>query len=139
MWDLVRERTLVLFNHQSTSDVPLIMAAFNSRQNLSDNIMWIMDHVFRLTNFGIVSWAHGDFFIHAVSFDFNTHFLSFSIRSQKISMGYFRIWNIHPAPGNAEISNNQSTVLRLSTLVHSWSHAILKFYCSSLSKLESPS
>ncbi|KAK4314861.1 hypothetical protein Pmani_013884 [Petrolisthes manimaculis] len=65
VWDLVCERTLVLFNHQSTSDVPLIMAAFNSRQNLSDNIMWIMDHVFRYTNFGIVSWAHGDFFIHA--------------------------------------------------------------------------
>ncbi|XP_027228946.2 acyl-CoA:lysophosphatidylglycerol acyltransferase 1 isoform X1 [Penaeus vannamei] len=64
VWDLIEERTLVLFNHQSTSDVPLIMAAFNSRPNLSNNIMWIMDHVFKLTNFGIVSWAHGDFFIH---------------------------------------------------------------------------
>ncbi|XP_069953280.1 acyl-CoA:lysophosphatidylglycerol acyltransferase 1 isoform X2 [Cherax quadricarinatus] len=64
VWDLLHERTLVLFNHQSTSDVPLIMAAFNSRQGLSSNIMWIMDHVFKLTNFGVVSWTHGDFFIH---------------------------------------------------------------------------
>ncbi|XP_045614589.1 acyl-CoA:lysophosphatidylglycerol acyltransferase 1 [Procambarus clarkii] len=64
VWDLIEQRTLVLFNHQSTSDVPLIMAAFNSRPGLSSNIMWIMDHVFKLTNFGVVSWAHGDFFIH---------------------------------------------------------------------------
>ncbi|KAG7163362.1 Acyl-CoA:lysophosphatidylglycerol acyltransferase 1-like, partial [Homarus americanus] len=64
VWDLIFERTLVLFNHQSTSDVPLIMAAFNSRKGLSNNIMWIMDHVFKFTNFGIVSWVHGDFFIH---------------------------------------------------------------------------
>ncbi|XP_064111597.1 acyl-CoA:lysophosphatidylglycerol acyltransferase 1-like isoform X2 [Macrobrachium nipponense] len=62
--DLIEERTLVLFNHQSTADVPLIMAAFNSREGLSNNIMWIMDHVFKLTNFGLVSLAHGDFFIH---------------------------------------------------------------------------
>lgn len=63
VWDLIDKRTLVLFNHQSTADVPLIMHAFNSRQNISDNIMWIMDHVFKFTNFGIISWAHGDFFI----------------------------------------------------------------------------
>ncbi|XP_045130163.1 acyl-CoA:lysophosphatidylglycerol acyltransferase 1-like [Portunus trituberculatus] len=63
VWDLKDQRTLVLFNHQSTSDVPLIMAAFNSRIQLFNNIMWIMDHIFKYTNFGLVSWAHGDFFI----------------------------------------------------------------------------
>ena len=56
----------MLFNHQSTSDVPLIMAAFNSRKDLIDNVLWIMNSVFKRTNFGVVSWAHGDFFITGV-------------------------------------------------------------------------
>ena len=68
------ERTLVLFNHQSTSDVPLIMAAFNSRHQLFNNIMWIMDHIFKYTNFGLVSWTHGDFFIQGVSYYYHDIF-----------------------------------------------------------------
>ncbi|KAB7496178.1 Acyl-CoA:lysophosphatidylglycerol acyltransferase 1, partial [Armadillidium nasatum] len=63
--DIIDEKTVILFNHQSTSDVPLIMAAFNSRNNLHNNILWIMDRVFQKTNFGLVSWYHGDFFIRA--------------------------------------------------------------------------
>ncbi|KAK7028912.1 Acyl-CoA:lysophosphatidylglycerol acyltransferase 1 [Halocaridina rubra] len=84
--DLIDERTLVLFNHQSTADVPLIMAAFSSRVGLSNNIMWIMDHVFKLTNFGLVSVAHGDFFIHggpkyrdASLLDLSSHLADFYI------------------------------------------------------------
>ena len=30
-------------------------------------VMWIMDKVFLVTNFGWVSWMHDDFFILAVS------------------------------------------------------------------------
>ncbi|XP_047736296.1 uncharacterized protein LOC108674389 [Hyalella azteca] len=66
VWKLSQDRTVVMYNHQSTSDVPLIMAAFNSRPSFScANVMWIMDRVFRLTNFGVVSLMHGDFFIRA--------------------------------------------------------------------------
>ncbi|XP_058446807.1 acyl-CoA:lysophosphatidylglycerol acyltransferase 1-like [Malaya genurostris] len=57
------ERTLVLANHQSTSDVPLLMAAFNAKKNVLPNIMWIMDRLFKYTNFGAVSLLHQDFFI----------------------------------------------------------------------------
>jgi hypothetical protein len=29
--------------------------------------MWVMDRVFKFSNFGAVSWMHDDFFILAVS------------------------------------------------------------------------
>lgn len=60
-------RTLVLANHQSTADVPILMAAWNPRPGVLANLMWIMDRVFKFTNFGIVSVLHKDFFIQAVS------------------------------------------------------------------------
>lgn len=62
------QRTLVLVNHQSTADVPLLMTTFNTKQEVLPNIMWIMDKVFMYTNFGIVSVIHKDFFIGSVSF-----------------------------------------------------------------------
>lgn len=61
------ERTLVIANHQSTSDVPLLMAAFNVKKGVLPNIMWIMDRMFKYTNFGAVSLLHQDFFIQSVS------------------------------------------------------------------------
>lgn len=61
------ERTLVIANHQSTSDVPLLMAAFNVKKGVLPNIMWIMDRMFKYTNFGAVSLLHQDFFIASVS------------------------------------------------------------------------
>lgn len=62
------QRTLVLVNHQSTADVPLLMTTFNTKNEVLPNIMWIMDKVFMYTNFGIVSIIHKDFFIGSVSF-----------------------------------------------------------------------
>ncbi|XP_073946437.1 plexin A isoform X2 [Choristoneura fumiferana] len=59
------DRTLVLSNHQSTADVPILMAAWNPRPGVLANLMWIMDRVFKFTNFGIVSVLHEDFFIQA--------------------------------------------------------------------------
>ncbi|CAH1110670.1 unnamed protein product [Psylliodes chrysocephalus] len=59
------ERTLVIANHQSTADVPLLFSCFNPKNNVLPNIMWIMDSVFKYTNFGIVSVLHKDFFIRA--------------------------------------------------------------------------
>ncbi|CAO1434415.1 unnamed protein product [Diamesa hyperborea] len=57
------QRTLVLVNHQSTADVPLLMTTFNTKQEVLPNIMWIMDKIFKYTNFGCVSVIHQDFFI----------------------------------------------------------------------------
>lgn len=57
------QRTLVIANHQSTSDVPLLMATFNVKKGVLPNIMWIMDRLFKYTNFGAVSLIHQDFFI----------------------------------------------------------------------------
>lgn len=62
---VINERTLVIANHQSTGDVPMLMNIFNSKPNVLPNLMWIMDSVFKYTNFGIVSLIHQDFFICA--------------------------------------------------------------------------
>lgn len=63
----MEDRTLVIANHQSTADVPLLMATFNTKKNVLPNLMWIMDRIFKYTNFGIVSILHEDFFIVSVS------------------------------------------------------------------------
>jgi len=63
----LNDRTLVLVNHQSTADVPMLMTNFNSKAGVLPNIMWIMDRIFKFTNFGIVSIIHQDFFILSVS------------------------------------------------------------------------
>lgn len=60
------ENFLFMPNHQSTADVPLCMTIFASRVGFCDKVMWIMDKVFKLTNFGWVAWMHDDFFILAV-------------------------------------------------------------------------
>lgn len=64
-------------NHQSTGDVPILMATFNAKPNVLPNLMWIMDRVFKFTNFGIVSILHQDFFIVSVSIklSLSTHIL----------------------------------------------------------------
>lgn len=69
------QRTLVLVNHQSTADVPMLMATFNTKGDVLPNIMWIMDKVFMYTNFGIVSMIHQDFFIGSVSLFFKIDFI----------------------------------------------------------------
>nr|CAI5828633.1 unnamed protein product [Callosobruchus analis] len=61
--DCLEEKTLIIANHQSTADVPLLFACFNPKKNVLPNIMWIMDSLFKYTNFGIVSVLHKDFFI----------------------------------------------------------------------------
>lgn len=60
-------RTLIIANHQSTADVPLMMTCFNAKPDILPNIMWIMERLFKYTNFGVVSLIHQDFFISSVS------------------------------------------------------------------------
>lgn len=72
--DCLEERTLVIANHQSTADVPLLMACFNPKKGVTSNLMWIMDSLFKYTNFGIVSVLHQDFFIKSVNGFILIHF-----------------------------------------------------------------
>ena len=60
------ENILFIPNHQSTSDVPLMFAMFSNYWERI--ILWVMDAQFKLTNFGVVSWTHGDFFIKPKDF-----------------------------------------------------------------------
>jgi len=62
---VTQDNILFMPNHQSTADVPLCMTLFTARKNFADRIMWIMDRVFKYSNFGCVSWMHDDFFILA--------------------------------------------------------------------------
>lgn len=59
-------RTLIIANHQSTADVPLMMTSFNTKPDVLPNLMWIMERMFKYTNFGLVSVIHEDFFISSV-------------------------------------------------------------------------
>jgi len=62
---LAGSRLLLLPNHQSTADVPLLMSIFTARQAFTNKVMWIMDRVFKFTNFGVVAACHDDFFIRS--------------------------------------------------------------------------
>lgn len=63
----LNQRTLIVANHQSTADVPMLFSCYNTRKQILPNIMWIMDSLFKYTNFGVVSYLHQDFFIKSVS------------------------------------------------------------------------
>ncbi len=41
------------------------MTLFVARRNFTARVMWIMDKIFKYTNFGWVAWMHDDFFILA--------------------------------------------------------------------------
>ncbi|KAG8181380.1 hypothetical protein JTE90_025927 [Oedothorax gibbosus] len=60
---LTNDRCLFIVNHQSTADVPFMMLAFQEKPTVLESVMWIMDRMFRYTNFGAVSMTHGDYFI----------------------------------------------------------------------------
>ncbi|XP_060070848.1 acyl-CoA:lysophosphatidylglycerol acyltransferase 1-like [Ylistrum balloti] len=60
---ILEEKAILLVNHQSTSDVPVVMASFQPKGLAIGHMMWIMDYIFKFTNFGWISYFHGDFFI----------------------------------------------------------------------------
>ncbi|XP_061100031.1 acyl-CoA:lysophosphatidylglycerol acyltransferase 1 [Conger conger] len=57
------EEAMVLVNHQATGDVCTLMMCLQNKGTVVRKMMWLMDHVFKYTNFGLVSLIHGDFFI----------------------------------------------------------------------------
>lgn len=74
VYDVINEKCLVMINHQSTSDVPLIMVALDRQIGAYRKIMWIMNKRFMYTNFGLVSICHRDFFISSVGATLEFHF-----------------------------------------------------------------
>ncbi|XP_048840922.1 acyl-CoA:lysophosphatidylglycerol acyltransferase 1 [Brienomyrus brachyistius] len=57
------EEAMVIVNHQATGDVCTLMMCLQDKGTVVRKMMWLMDHVFKYTNFGLVSLIHGDFFI----------------------------------------------------------------------------
>ncbi|XP_078505867.1 acyl-CoA:lysophosphatidylglycerol acyltransferase 1 [Lissotriton helveticus] len=60
---ITEEEAVMLVNHQSTGDVCTLMMCLQDKGTVVRQMMWLMDHIFKFTNFGIVSLVHGDFFI----------------------------------------------------------------------------
>ncbi|XP_061174405.1 acyl-CoA:lysophosphatidylglycerol acyltransferase 1-like [Saccostrea echinata] len=60
---IMNDEAVVLVNHQSTSDVPIVMSALHNKGQVIGKVMWVMDDIFKYTNFGWISYFHGDFFI----------------------------------------------------------------------------
>ncbi|XP_005082921.1 acyl-CoA:lysophosphatidylglycerol acyltransferase 1 isoform X1 [Mesocricetus auratus] len=57
------DEAVMLVNHQATGDVCTLMMCLQDKGPAVAQMMWLMDHIFKYTNFGIVSLIHGDFFI----------------------------------------------------------------------------
>ncbi|XP_055957281.1 acyl-CoA:lysophosphatidylglycerol acyltransferase 1 [Patella vulgata] len=60
---LEEKEAIFIANHQTTSDTTLLMTALGSRGLVSGRVLWVMDHMFKYTNFGWISQVRGDFFI----------------------------------------------------------------------------
>ncbi|CAG2215246.1 LPGAT1 [Mytilus edulis] len=60
---ILDKEALVLVNHQSTSDVPILMSSMYPKGVACGSMTWVMDYIFKFTNFGWISYFHEDFFI----------------------------------------------------------------------------
>ncbi|KAM7054270.1 acyl-CoA:lysophosphatidylglycerol acyltransferase 1 isoform 2-T2 [Molossus nigricans] len=60
---ITNDEAVMLVNHQATGDVCTLMMCLQDKELVVAQMMWLMDHIFKYTNFGIVSLIHGDFFI----------------------------------------------------------------------------
>ncbi|KAL8607373.1 hypothetical protein ACOMHN_024398 [Nucella lapillus] len=60
---LSEEEVLLLCNHQSTADTPLVMMVLWGKGGCMARSMWVVDRLFHFTNFGLVCALRGDFFI----------------------------------------------------------------------------
>ncbi|XP_078260904.1 acyl-CoA:lysophosphatidylglycerol acyltransferase 1 [Rhinoraja longicauda] len=60
---ITEDETVVLVNHQATGDVCTLMMCLQDKGTVVCHMIWLMEYIFKFTNFGIVSIIHGDFFI----------------------------------------------------------------------------
>lgn len=59
----VNARCLVLPNHQSTNDIPILFGVFHNKLALSSNVMWVSDLELMFSHIGVVCLIHGDMFV----------------------------------------------------------------------------
>ncbi|RWS25351.1 acyl-CoA:lysophosphatidylglycerol acyltransferase 1-like protein [Leptotrombidium deliense] len=74
-----KPKLLLISNHQSTSDVPLMMRSFVS--HCKYKLLWIMEDIFKYTNFGVVSLTHGDYFLRVREYQ-KQHLTKYCLREQ---------------------------------------------------------
>ncbi|XP_053560842.1 acyl-CoA:lysophosphatidylglycerol acyltransferase 1-like [Bombina bombina] len=60
---ITEDKAVMLVNHQATGDVCTLMFCLQDKGLVVRQMMWLMDHIFKYTNFGVVSLVHGYFFI----------------------------------------------------------------------------
>jgi lysophosphatidylglycerol acyltransferase 1 len=51
----IRERCLVICNHQSTADVPVLCGVLQSKGVASRKVCWVISAIFKWSPFGLVS------------------------------------------------------------------------------------
>lgn len=86
------QECLIISNHQSTADVPTFMMAFQPKGQVINRMMWIIDRMFKFTNFGIVSYIHGDFFIRSGKSTRDTELDRLRKHMQEVYIGRKRQW-----------------------------------------------
>ncbi len=70
------KRCLVLPNHQSTADIPVLFGVFHDKLGVTSNIMWVSDLELMFSHIGVVCLFHGDMFIRQVDLSFLLFILS---------------------------------------------------------------
>jgi 1-acyl-sn-glycerol-3-phosphate acyltransferase len=60
------DRCLVIVNHQDSLDVPILILALQAKRNVCRHMTWVIDAMFKYSNFGFVGGSHGDIFIESV-------------------------------------------------------------------------
>ncbi|KAJ8311057.1 hypothetical protein KUTeg_011391 [Tegillarca granosa] len=90
--DIYDTESIVMVNHQSSSDVPIVMASSHPKGMVCGQLYWIMDYIFKFTNFGWVSYFHGDFFILQGKEHRNTQLVLLKKHLQESYLSSFKKW-----------------------------------------------
>jgi len=79
----VNDESVVMINHQSTADVPVLMSLVShaNKGTLAHHVDYVMDVMFRFFPFGWVGLMHGDFFIRQV-LELQLHIIEFPTGSK---------------------------------------------------------
>lgn len=67
IYSLSESRAIMICNHQSMADVPLLFNVLHNKGRVFAQMMWIMDRILKYTHFGFTAKLHGDYFIQQFS------------------------------------------------------------------------
>ncbi|XP_039273805.2 acyl-CoA:lysophosphatidylglycerol acyltransferase 1-like [Styela clava] len=60
---IINDESILMTNHQSSGDIPVLMHALRGTRPSLRGVMWIMDWVLQFLSFGWIAKGHGDFFL----------------------------------------------------------------------------